>query len=200
MQRIKTAVIGCGKVGRTHAEIYRSLGGCQLAAVCDADPERSDSFAADFGVRGFDSVRRMLDECQIDAVSICTPHPLHEAPCVEAAGRGAHVLVEKPLASTVRACDAMIDAARSAGNGSSAPTAHGKPSKALPAPSYPPATGSSSRRPAAAAGARADASIGSGGLEWNERPPLPMLVLAQRSVRSRFRLLRSCFSSAHPAR
>jgi len=57
----------------------------------------------------------MLSKSGAEAVTICTPHPLHEQPCVEAAAAGVHVLVEKPLASSLAACDAMLNAAKAAG-------------------------------------------------------------------------------------
>jgi len=62
-------------------------------------------------VSAFDSVAEMISRSGVEAITICTPHPLHEQVCIEAARAGAHVLVEKPLASSLAACDAMIDAA-----------------------------------------------------------------------------------------
>jgi predicted dehydrogenase len=53
----------------------------------------------------------MLNQADVEAVTICTPHPLHDEPCLQAARAGAHVLIEKPMASSLQACDAMLEAA-----------------------------------------------------------------------------------------
>jgi UDP-N-acetyl-2-amino-2-deoxyglucuronate dehydrogenase len=111
MQPIRTALIGCGKVGAIHAQALATLPESTCVAVCDADPARAQSFAARYGVEPFDSVEKMLSSAAPAAVTICTPHPLHEEPCVIAANAGVHVLVEKPLASSLAACDRMIAAA-----------------------------------------------------------------------------------------
>jgi predicted dehydrogenase len=57
----------------------------------------------------------MIDAARIDLLIVCTPHPAHVEPAVAAASRGVHVLVEKPLASSLADCDAMINAARASG-------------------------------------------------------------------------------------
>jgi len=115
MERVRTALIGCGKVGQIHAQALATLPESDFVAVCDAQLERAQSFGGRYGVPSFDSVSRMLSSTGAEAVMICTPHPLHEQPCVEAASAGAHVLVEKPMASSLASCDAMLNAARSTG-------------------------------------------------------------------------------------
>ena len=57
----------------------------------------------------------MIKECEVASVFICTPHPLHARPAIEAATAGVHVLVEKPLAASLEDCDAMIAAAQQNG-------------------------------------------------------------------------------------
>jgi len=57
----------------------------------------------------------MVQDQKLDVVIICTPHPFHAAPTIEAMKAGAHVLVEKPLASSLQDCDAMIKAAKETG-------------------------------------------------------------------------------------
>ena len=54
----------------------------------------------------------MLEESDVQAVLIGTPHPLHAEPAIAAAEAGVHVLVEKPLAASLNDCDAMLAAAR----------------------------------------------------------------------------------------
>ncbi|WP_254511741.1 Gfo/Idh/MocA family protein [Anatilimnocola floriformis] len=111
MRKIRTALIGCGKVGQTHALALSQLAESEFVAVCDAQLGRAQAFAEQYHVQAFDSVPEMLRAANVEAVTICTPHPLHEQPCLQAAAAGAHVLIEKPLAASLEACDRMIAAA-----------------------------------------------------------------------------------------
>jgi UDP-N-acetyl-2-amino-2-deoxyglucuronate dehydrogenase len=115
VNKVRTALVGCGKVGHIHAAALKRLAEADLVAVCDASPERAASFAARFGARPYTDLRALLDEARPEAVLVATPHPLHAAPAVQAAQAGAHVLVEKPLAASLADCDAMLTAARQAG-------------------------------------------------------------------------------------
>lgn len=115
MTHLKTAVIGYGKVAHLHAQALRSLPSSEFVAVCGRNLERAQAFAQQYGARAFTSVTDMIEQAGVQAVVICTPHPNHAAPAIEAARLGAHVLVEKPLASTLADCDAMIAAAEESG-------------------------------------------------------------------------------------
>jgi predicted dehydrogenase len=115
MQRIRTALVGCGKVGQIHAVALRDLSESEFVAVCDDDADRAAAFAARFGVRPYRTVPTMLRDAGVQAVTVCTPHPRHAEPVVQAAEAGVHALVEKPLAATLIDCDAMLDASRKAG-------------------------------------------------------------------------------------
>lgn len=108
---MKTAIIGCGKVGHLHAAALSALKESAFTAVCDFDGERAAAFAAQYGVRPYTDAAAMYREAGIEAVVICTPHPLHAAPTILAAEHGVHVLVEKPLAASLDDCDRMIAAA-----------------------------------------------------------------------------------------
>jgi UDP-N-acetyl-2-amino-2-deoxyglucuronate dehydrogenase len=111
MDPVRTALVGCGKVGQIHAAALSTLPESKFVAVCDAQLSRAQDFAARYKVAPFDSIPEMIGRCGVEALTICTPHPLHELPCLEATRAGVHVLVEKPLASSLAACDAMIAAA-----------------------------------------------------------------------------------------
>jgi UDP-N-acetyl-2-amino-2-deoxyglucuronate dehydrogenase len=115
MRRVRTAVIGCGKVGQIHAAALQSLPESDLVAVCDSDRERAAAFAGRYGARPFADVGALLRDGGVEAVLIATPHPLHAEPAVRAAEAGVHVLVEKPLAASLADCDAMLAAARRTG-------------------------------------------------------------------------------------
>ncbi len=111
---LRTGVIGLGKVASIHAAAFSSLPESRFTAVYSRSLEKARAFAARFpGVQPFDDLERMLRE--VDVVVIGTPHPAHAAPALAAARAGVHVLVEKPLASTLADCDAMLDACRAAG-------------------------------------------------------------------------------------
>jgi predicted dehydrogenase len=115
VNKVRVGLVGCGKVGRIHAEALRGLAEAEFVAVCDADAGRAQEFAARYDTRGFTDVAAMLRETGVEAVLIGTPHPLHAAPAIRAAEAGVHVLVEKPLAARLEDCDAMLAAARKTG-------------------------------------------------------------------------------------
>src|SRR5262245_11269793 len=102
MKPVRTALIGCGKVGKIHAAALHSLPESEFVAVCDADIKRAESYAAQFGGRPFADVAQLLREVSPEAVVIATPHPLHANPATQAMERGAHVLIEKPLAASLK--------------------------------------------------------------------------------------------------
>ncbi len=115
MQQIRTALIGCGKVGQIHAAALRELPESEFVAVCDNNAERAAAFATRFGVRPYTDLGTLLKEAAPHAIVVGTPHPLHAAPVIQAAQAGVSALVEKPLAASLADCDAMIAAARKAG-------------------------------------------------------------------------------------
>ncbi len=110
MKELRTGIIGCGKVGDFHAKAYAALEKSSFTAVCDANAERAKAFAERYGVKAYTDVKEMCERERLDVVSVCTPHPLHAAPTVAAAECGCNVLVEKPLASSLSDCDAIIAA------------------------------------------------------------------------------------------
>jgi predicted dehydrogenase len=112
---LRTALVGCGKVGLTHALALSTLPESRFVAACDADGARAETFAARFGARAYSDVTAMLRETAAEAVLIATPHPLHAEAAVRAAEAGAHVLIEKPMAASLADCDAILAAAGKAG-------------------------------------------------------------------------------------
>ena len=114
MQKIRTAIIGCGKVSDLHAEALKNTPEAQFVAVYSRSPEKAKQYGEKYGVRGFCDIREMIAGAGVEAAIVCTPHPAHRDAAVMAAEAGAHVLVEKPLASTLQDCDAMLAAAKQA--------------------------------------------------------------------------------------
>ena len=114
-EKVRTGLIGCGKVGQTHAQALSTLPESKLVAVCDASPVRAAAFGERYHVPGYTDVGEMIAAQKVQAVVVCTPHPVHAAPAIQAAQAGAHVLIEKPMAASLKDCDAMLAAAQAAG-------------------------------------------------------------------------------------
>jgi predicted dehydrogenase len=114
MEKLRTAVIGCGKVAHVHAEALASIPESDFVAVCGRDAEKAWAFGERYGVKPFTSVEEMV-RAGVEAVVVATPHPAHASVTVPALRKGAHAIVEKPLASSLADCDAMIAAARESG-------------------------------------------------------------------------------------
>jgi predicted dehydrogenase len=113
MTRVRAAVIGAGIWGRTNIRAYVEHPSADLVAICDSDKERARRVSEEFGVRRYyASVERMLREEELDAVSVVTPDAAHASIAIACAKAGKHVLCEKPLATTIEECEAMIAAAR----------------------------------------------------------------------------------------
>lgn len=110
MKKLKTGLIGCGKVADFHAKAYVNLEESEFTAVCDVNMERAKAFAERYGVKAYTDVKEMITDTGINVVSVCTPHPLHAKVAVAAADCGCNVLVEKPLAASLEDCDAIIEA------------------------------------------------------------------------------------------
>jgi UDP-N-acetyl-2-amino-2-deoxyglucuronate dehydrogenase len=113
--RVRTGIVGLGKVAHTHANALSVIPESDFVAVCSRSSARAAEFAAHYGVAAYTDLERMIREARVQAVVICTPHPFHAVPTITAARAGVHVLVEKPLAVTLRDCDAMLAAAAEAG-------------------------------------------------------------------------------------
>src|ERR1017187_8372604 len=112
MSKIKTALVGCGKVGHLHAAALQSLPESEFVAVCARSPEKAKAFAAKYGVAAFTSVEEMISRAKVQAVCICTPYPGHAAPTNAAATAGVQALVKTPLEASMADCDAMLAAAK----------------------------------------------------------------------------------------
>jgi UDP-N-acetyl-2-amino-2-deoxyglucuronate dehydrogenase len=113
--RLRTALVGCGKVATTHALAYQALPNSEFVSVCDVAPERAQAFADKFQVKGYTDLAEMLDRERVDVLSVCTQHTQHPAAVEIAAAAGTHVISEKPLAIDLASCDRAIAAARAAG-------------------------------------------------------------------------------------
>lgn len=112
---IKFAVVGIGSIGKRHIAVLDADPECSIAAICDTDEERCREQAELYNIPYFTDYHEMLDKVDADVVNVVTPHALHADMTVEALRKGFHVLVEKPMALSVKDCQRMVDAAESSG-------------------------------------------------------------------------------------
>lgn len=106
-------VIGVGSLGFHHARILRDMKGAEMVGVYDANPTRAAEVAAQLGVTAFPSVEALLTVAEAAVVAV--PTTVHERVALQAIERGVHLLIEKPLASTLEEADRILQAAGSQG-------------------------------------------------------------------------------------
>jgi UDP-N-acetylglucosamine 3-dehydrogenase len=111
---LRVGVIGVGVMGSNHARVFAGLRGVELVAVADPDRRQADFVARTLGCAAVPDTQALLD-LGIDAVTIAAPTHLHHDIALACIARGVHVLVEKPVASTVEEGRDIIAAAQSAG-------------------------------------------------------------------------------------
>ena len=116
MDALRTALIGCGKVGHIHAEALRRLPESQLVGVCDRSEERAKAFAESYGTVAYTNLDTLLRDSGVQVVVVCT----HASASCRARDSGCRrqkcmPWSRKPLASTLADCDAMLTASKRAG-------------------------------------------------------------------------------------
>jgi predicted dehydrogenase len=113
---LRVAVIGSGFGSSVQVPAFQKLDDVQVVALTSGRLERAREVAARFGIpQAFDDYRAMLDQVELDLVSVVTPPYLHREMVVEAARRGIHVICEKPFAMNVAEAEEMQRAADDAG-------------------------------------------------------------------------------------
>src|SRR5213080_832831 len=96
-RKLQFGIIGCGVIGRLHAEAITSLPDAQLVAVADIIPELAQKLAEAFHVTPYSDFQQMLAREQLDVVDVCTPSGQHGKDACQVMRAGAHVIVEKPM-------------------------------------------------------------------------------------------------------
>ena len=111
-EKLNLALIGCGAIARYHLDgILEGEGRVEVTTVVDADTDKAAAFAAETGATPFASIEAALAEGDFDAVDIMLPHDLHEWAATVCLAAGKHVLMEKPMAPTLDACERILSAA-----------------------------------------------------------------------------------------
>ena len=110
---LRCAVIGCGHLGVYHAQKYAALPGCDLVAVVDTDHTRAMEVASLYGGQALQDYSELMG--RVDAVSIVVPTASHFQVASDFIACATHVLVEKPMTTTIKEADQLIDKADQAG-------------------------------------------------------------------------------------
>lgn len=110
MNAIKVAVIGVGHLGSIHARIYSQLKGVDLIGVCDTDEGRAKKIARQFRTNCFTNYKDLVGK--IDAASVVVPTNSHHKISKELLENGIHLLIEKPITTTINEADELLAIAR----------------------------------------------------------------------------------------
>ena len=111
-ERIGIAIIGCGGIAQAHLESLGEIDDFRIVATVDVIEERAKEYASKYKAeRYYTSIDEALEDPEVEAVSICLPHYLHSPVAVAAAKAGKHILVEKPMAISLKEADEMIKTA-----------------------------------------------------------------------------------------
>ncbi len=114
-EKLKVAVIGVGNMGKHHVRCYSNIRDVELVAISDINEEIGKSVAARYNCRYYKNYYDMLKKEDINAVSISVPTKLHKKVALDVIKFKKHVLIEKPIASTVKEAKIIIEEAKLAG-------------------------------------------------------------------------------------
>ena len=113
MSKLRTAVIGAGKMGSIHSRIYSQMDQVELVAIVDGQLDKATALSEKFGTKAYSDPAEILD--LVDAVTVAVPTEHHAAVAKPFLARGIGVLVEKPLASTLKDAKEMLSLANEKG-------------------------------------------------------------------------------------
>lgn len=108
MKKIRFAVVGCGHIGKRHAEMIVRDAGAELVALCDIRSKEELGIEA-YDVPFFPSLNELLQaDLEVDVINICTPNGLHAGMAIQAIESGHHVVIEKPMALTLQDAEKVV--------------------------------------------------------------------------------------------
>ncbi len=109
-EKIKFAVVGCGKIGKRHIQVIENEPEAELTAICDIQPTNYKT------IPFFSSLEELLTSLvPFDVVCICTPNGLHTQQALQVLQHQKHVVIEKPMGLTKASCEAVIHQALNSG-------------------------------------------------------------------------------------
>lgn len=114
--KVRTAVVGAGKIGKWHAIALSQIEGAELTAICDLNEENARAVALESSAKMVSTdLAKLIADKAIDAVSICTDHGSHLRLVEMCAAGGVHCIVEKPLSIRLSDAQRMVEVAKAAG-------------------------------------------------------------------------------------
>ena len=114
MRPLQLGVVGLGRAFTLMLPTFQADARVKLVAACDPREDARRQFAADFAAPTYDTIEALARNADVEALYIASPHQFHAEHTRIAAAHGKHVLVEKPMALELAACDAMIECCRDA--------------------------------------------------------------------------------------
>ena len=115
MRTVNVGVIGVGAMGENHVRVYHKIEEANLVAVSDVSERALKKIEKKYGAKGYTEYSELLENPEIEVVSVCVPTTFHHNVVMEAIKNGKHVLVEKPIAFTLEEAEEIIAAAKEAG-------------------------------------------------------------------------------------
>jgi predicted dehydrogenase len=112
-RKIRCGVIGTGYLGQHHARIYAALEEAELVGIVEADDERAEEICGLYSCERFSSPEQLAEQC--DAVSVVVPTDKHCAVAVPLLQGGCHLLIEKPLCTSLAEAEEILAAAKANG-------------------------------------------------------------------------------------
>lgn len=112
MKKIRVAVIGVGNIGHHHARIYSGLPNVDLVGICDIDKEKGGEIARKYNCLFSDDYLSFIRKNRIEAASVAVPTHLHHKVGCDLLNKGIHILLEKPIATTLLQARKMINIAK----------------------------------------------------------------------------------------
>jgi myo-inositol 2-dehydrogenase/D-chiro-inositol 1-dehydrogenase len=115
MTNLRFGLVGYGAWGKGHAQVIRRVAGCELRAVCARTEKSRAQAAAETAVDAYTNLDDLLARTDLDIIDVVVPNFLHEEIACAALESGRHVLLEKPMSTSVASCDRILAGARRAG-------------------------------------------------------------------------------------
>lgn len=114
-EKLRVGVIGTGAMGRNHVRVYSELANVELVAVADVDEKGLEIIGKKYGIKTYTNYKDMLENERLDVVNIVVPTKLHYSISIDCLNAKVNVLLEKPIASTVKEGEEIIKLAKENG-------------------------------------------------------------------------------------
>lgn len=108
--KLKVGVIGVGALGRHHARLYAESPNAEVVGIYDVQKDTAEKVGAEFDLKVFDKWEELAAQC--DALSVAVPANYHAQATIPLLEMGKHVLVEKPIASSIKEAELMVETAK----------------------------------------------------------------------------------------